>query len=100
MEISQGTIKSPKQINLTEITADDDSSQNDCVKIVHWLKKEIRDEITFGVEGKNLVTGGSGIYKNIAFTKGAKNLLGDGVEWKSAYSDRSVFYPVENKNAK
>lgn len=65
-------------------------------RFVKWLKRELRKrgEITYGVEGRNVVTGGTDTYRDLAYTPKALDAFREGTKWKQDPYDRVVFEPI------
>lgn len=65
-------------------------------RFVEWLKRNLRKEkvLTFGVAGRNRVTGGQSIYRDIGYTQEALRLHKQGVEWAQLESGRVTFDPL------
>lgn len=86
---------------LSEIHAEDfDVEQVHPERYLRWLKRELRQskQLSFGVLGKNLVTGGQSFYRDIGYTAGAKRLFTLGATWQQFPNDRVVFLPQETRN--
>lgn len=84
-------------LTMTQINAEDfDAESIHPSRFIKWLKHKIKDQVTFGVVGHNLVTGGSSRYKAIGFTQKAKVLADAGTTWKQSITNRSEFLPEED----
>jgi len=57
-------------------------------------KRLISKEVTFGVRGCNIVTGGTSFYRDIGYSNGARRFFEEGGIWKQDPQMRTSFRPA------
>lgn len=98
VDVRPGSIKQEgddKVLLLTEIYGEDiDIEPIHPAKSVRWLKRHIKKSLTAGLKGRNIVTGGESVYRDINYTVCALELYKAGGIWKQFVDGRAIFEPL------